>query len=45
MSNDEHIFFFNSQNMGDDRVLETSFIGCKQEESDSHECELDMATD
>ena len=26
--------------MSDDRVLETSFIGCKQDESDSNQCEL-----
>ena len=29
------------QNMSDPRVLETSYISCKQESSDPHECELD----
>ena len=29
-----------SQNMSDDRVLETSLIGCKQRNGDLHECKL-----
>ena len=28
------------QDMSDDRVLETSFVGCKQENGDSHEYKL-----
>ena len=31
--------------MSDHRVLETSFISCKDDKSDPHESELDVTTD